>query len=98
MTTRRAVGAMMAAVMLQGTSTRGREAALSIRHTPVQCMLAQRHPLLEVCAEPVDAAAAARVYFRAGRGAWNYVQAVKGRPGCYSASLPRPLAATSRLE
>ncbi|MGE0454486.1 MAG: hypothetical protein AB7O37_20440 [Vicinamibacteria bacterium] len=73
--------------------------SVSIDHDAVACIMADRFPVIEAGLEPVEAVGRARVLFRAGGTRdWYFVE-MKPEQGCFfQGILPKPLAATTRVE
>jgi hypothetical protein len=71
---------------------------VSIEHDPVACMVADRFPQVEASFAPVDGVARARAYFRAAGGAHWYSVEMKRAEGGFTALLPKPRKATTKVE
>jgi hypothetical protein len=74
------------------------EAALTVQHDGVGCVLAENHPRLEARITPEGEVARARVFFRtAGTPHWYSVE-MTSRAGSWTGVLPKPKASTVRIE
>ena len=60
-----------------------------IDHQPVDCVLAGQPPALNACFAPAEEIVRARVYYRLGEAAWQFVPLVP-EGSCFGAVLPRP--------
>ena len=60
-----------------------------IDHKPVDCVLAGQPPALNACFTPPEEIVRARVYYRLGEAAWQFVPLVP-EGSCFGAVLPRP--------
>src|SRR2546422_1616631 len=61
-----------------------------VEYAPVDCMVAERYPLLPACFQPSDQVARARVYFKAeGQASWYFVEMKSSTP-CWNGVLPKP--------
>jgi hypothetical protein len=60
-----------------------------IDHKPVDCVLAGQPPVLNACFTPPEEIVRARVYYRLGEAAWQFVPLVP-EGSCFGAVLPRP--------
>ncbi len=97
-TRRPLIGAMAAALLVAPLAAAPVEAQdppysdspLRIRHDPVSCLEAGKHPRLLACFSPASRLARARVYFRAhGTTDWYYVSMAQDAP-CFVGVLPKP--------
>lgn len=72
----------------------------SIEHAPLSCVVADRHPVIEVRVAPPESVSRARVCFRAGGTRdWYYVDLRRAADSdVFSAVLPRPSPATAAVE
>jgi len=78
----------------------GVSAPVSVKHAPVSCLVADRHPVIEARLTPSDRVSRGRVCFR-GQGTpnWYYVDLrPAGANGLWSATLPRPKPTTGAVE
>jgi len=74
------------------------EAALTLQHQAVGCMLAERHPRLDARFDPEAEVAGARVFFRAAGTPHWYSVAMVAQAGLWSGTLPKPKRSTGRIE
>jgi hypothetical protein len=74
------------------------EAALTIEHQAVGCVLADSHPRLQARFDPVAQVGRARVFFRAsGTPHWYSVE-MAAQAGLWTGVLPKPKRSTSGIE
>ena len=74
------------------------EAALTVQHDGVGCVLAENHPRLEARITPEGEVARARVFFRsAGTPHWYSVE-MTSQAGSWTGVLPKPKVSTKRIE
>jgi len=78
--------AALAAAPVPGT-------APTVEHDPVDCLVAERYPLLPACFRPNDQVARGRIYFQAeGMTQWYFVEMKASMP-CWNGVLPKPTRA-----
>jgi hypothetical protein len=63
---------------------------LSVSHSPIACMVAERSPLVEAAITPGDTVQAGRVYFHSDLGDAFYYVEMTPEGGVYEAVLPSP--------
>src|SRR5262245_7368183 len=69
-----------------------------IDHSGVGCLIADKHPRIEVNVTPADSIKRARLYFRAtGTPAWYFVEMKRG-PQLFEAVLPKPSKSTQTID
>jgi hypothetical protein len=69
-----------------------------VDHTGVQCVVAQKFPVLSARIDPADRLARARAYFRAeGKPHWYFVE-MTPQDGVFKGTLPRPQKSTARIQ
>jgi hypothetical protein len=73
------------------------EAALTVQHQAVGCVLAERHPRLDARFDPEAEVAGARVFFRAAGTPHWYSVAMVAQAGLWSGTLPKPAVVGGRL-
>jgi hypothetical protein len=69
-----------------------------IEHGGVGCIVADKHPKIEVNVTPAESVKRARLYFRAsGTTAWYFVEMKRG-PQLFEAVLPKPAKSTTSID
>lgn len=77
---------LAAAALVSGAA----DSSPTVEHDPVDCMVAERYPLLPACFRPNDQVARGRVYFKAeGQASWYFVDMRSSMP-CWNGVLPKP--------
>jgi hypothetical protein len=91
---RAVVGTLLASLLSVSLA----EAALTVQHDGVGCVLAENHPRLEARITPEAEVARARVFFRAaGTPHWYSIEMTR-QAGSWTGVLPKPRASTERIE
>ena len=76
---RSAAGLVLAAAAMAPAPVSGADPI--VEHNPVDCMVAERYPLLPACFRPNDQVARGRVYFKAeGQTSWYFVEMKSSLP------------------
>src|SRR5262245_42066007 len=81
---------LLAAVPTADSQAQAPSASPAIAHDPVDCIVAERYPLLPACLAPPQGVASGRVFFQVeGKASWYYVD-MKQRTPCWMGVLPKP--------
>nr|HEU0092885.1 hypothetical protein [Vicinamibacteria bacterium] len=81
---------LQALAVLVVSSSSAAAQTLSIDHSAVACVVAEKFPRLEARFVPGDAVAKARVFFQTGNAKHWYAVAMKPEGGGFSGVLPKP--------
>jgi hypothetical protein len=76
----------------------GARANLSIDHTPVGCLVAGEHPLIDASFSPAAEAAKARVFFRSALASGYFFVEMAAEGQAYQGRLPRPKVEASPIQ